>query len=80
MYGSEVVQFRTILEAIIHNMNHEAVEVRLQSITMLKNLLEANMGALQGMLLRSDQVGQERGFFVTDANGSSTLRSRSLQY
>ena len=72
MYGSEVVQFRTILEAIIHNMNHEAVEVRLQSITMLKNLLEANMGALQGMLLRSDQVGQKRGFFVTDANGSSS--------
>ena len=39
-------------------MNHEAVEVRLQTITMLKNLLEANMGALQGMLLRSDQVGR----------------------
>lgn len=50
------VEFRNILIGILKNIDHEAVEVRHQTLNTLRNLLDVNMGALQGLLLRTDQT------------------------
>ena len=50
------VEFRNILIGILKNIDHEAVEVRHQTLNTLKTLLDVNMGALQGLLLRTDQT------------------------
>lgn len=45
-----------MLTGVLVYLDHEAVEVRHQALATLRSLLDGNMGAVQGLLLRSDHT------------------------
>jgi len=50
------VEIKESIRRLLHCLNHECVDVRLQTLNTLSIIIDANMGALQGLIVCSDRT------------------------
>merc|ERR1719318_680940 len=52
----EGLEFKEVIRRLLHCMDHECVDVRLQTLNTLSGLMDNNMGSLQGLIVCSDRT------------------------
>ena len=52
----EGVEFKEVIRRLLHCLDHECVDVRLQTLNTLSGLIDNNMGSLQGLIVCSDRT------------------------
>ena len=52
----EGVEFKDVIKRLLKFMEHESVDVRLQTLSTLSGLIDNNMGSLQGLIVCSDRT------------------------